>query len=130
MCKLSKEQLYEQVYQPIKDLKEAFYNSKTPEEWEQLKDHLVELLAKAEDVMDKDFYPKYKEGVVASIKKMYDSKVKYWEKQKQGKPQFTPKKSYLLQDELAEALTEYIKLQTKLMQIQYKNVFEKNCVSE
>lgn len=123
MCKLSREQLTEQVYQPIKDLKEAFYNSKTPEEWEQLKDHLVELLAKAEDVMDKDFYPKYKEGVVASIKKMYDSKVKYWEKQKQGKPQFTPKKTYLLQDDLAAALTKYIELQTKLLTIQYENIF-------
>ena len=61
--------------------------------------------------MTPDFYPKYKQGVVDSIAKMWSFKESYFNKQ-QNKKQYQPKVTYLLQDELAQALTEFIKLKT------------------
>lgn len=125
MCKISKDDLQVKIYTPIQQLKDAFYQAKSEQEWNDLKEQLVEILAYAEDVMDAEFYAKYKEGVVNSIKKMYEFKVKYWKKNSEKKA-YTPKKTYLLQDDLAAALTKYIELQTKLLEYQYKNIFEKS----
>lgn len=123
---MTKEDLNKEVYEPIKELKQRFYDSKTQDDWNACKEELVELLAKAESVMDKDFYPKYKEGILASIKKMYDYKQKYFAKQGNGeKKTYQPKVTYLIQDDLAAALTKYIELQTKLLEVQYENIFKK-----
>ena len=66
--------------------------------------------------MDEKFYETYRSGVVKSIEKIYGYKKKQWEK----KQQFTPKKAFLLQDDLAAALTDYIKIKTKLMELEYE----------
>ena len=121
---MTKQDLQEQVYQPMKELKDRFYAAETPEIWEECKEELIELLTKAETVMDKDWYEKWKQSQFDSITKMHTYKVKYWEKGKEKKV-YQPKTTFLLQDELASALTKYIELQTKLLELQYENIFKK-----
>lgn len=124
MC--NKEQLEECVYSKVREIKQKFYDSKDEQQWQSIKEELVEVLGVAETMMDSTFYAKYKEGVIASVKKMYDAKQTWFSKQKNGtaeKKAYTPKKTYLLQDELATALTKYIELHCKLLTIQYNNVF-------
>ena len=101
MCKISKDDLQVKIYTPIQQLKDAFYAAKTQEEWDDLKEQLVEILAYAEDVMDAEFYNKYKDGVINSIKKMYDFKVKYWKKAE--KKAYAPKSSYIFREEEGKA---------------------------
>lgn len=125
MC--NKEQLEECVYSKVREIKQKFYDCKSLDDWQSIKEELVGVLGVAETMMDSTFYAKYKEGVIASVKKMYDAKQTWFSKQKNGtggeKKTYQPKVTYLLQDELATALTKYIELQTKLLTIQYNNVF-------
>lgn len=115
---VEKQVLQEKVYEPIKNLKNKFYQTKTQEEWDNCKVELKELLELAKPMMDSEFYEKYKKGVVDSIAKTYTYKEKYFKKSK-----FTPqpKVTYLLQDELAQALTEYVKVLTKIKQKELDN---------
>ena len=105
MCKLSKEQLYEQVYTPMKELKDRFYAAETPEIWEECKGELIELLTKAETVMDKDWYEKWKQSQFDSITKMHTYKVKYWERGKEKKT-YPVKSSYIFREEEGKAFIE------------------------
>lgn len=113
---MDRETLQEVVYKPMKDLKQKFYECDCPECWDELKVELKSLFDKAKEMMSADFYKKYRDGIVASIEKIYTYKKKKWDK----KQQFTPKKTYLLQDDLAAALTDYIKLKTKMMELEYE----------
>lgn len=99
------------IYDRVKNLKDRFYQTKTQDEWDECKKELVTVLDEAKELMTPDFYPKYKEGVVATISKMWSFKEKYFQQQGQKK-QYQPKVTYLLQDDLAAALTKYIQLKT------------------
>ena len=101
------EEINAKVYQPIKELKQKMYECKTQDSWDEYKGQLLELFKVAESMMDKNFYDKYRQGIVDSIAKIYSYKEKQF-----NKKQFQPKVTYLLQDDLAKALTEYIKLKT------------------
>ena len=107
-----------EVYEPMKELKNKFYQTKTQEEWDACKEELKAIYDKASKLMDKTFYEQYRDGVNASILKMYEFKKKYFEQG--GKKQYQPKVTYLLQDELAQALTEYIKLKTAVLASEYE----------
>lgn len=99
------------VYDRVKNLKDRFYASKDQSEWDECKKELIPLLDEAKALMTPDFYPKYKQGVVDSVAKMWTYKEPYFNKQ-QTKKQFQPKVTYLLQDDLADALTKFIQLKT------------------
>ena len=103
-----KDEINAKVYQPIKELKQKMYECKTQDSWDEYKGQLLELFKVAESMMDKSFYDKYRQGIVDSIAKIYNYKQKQFNKAKV----FTPKVTYLLQDDLSAALTEYIKLKT------------------
>lgn len=107
------------IYDRVKNLKDRFYQTKTQDEWDECKKELVTVLDEAKELMTPDFYPKYKEGVVATISKMWSFKEKYFQQQGQKK-QYQPKVTYLLQPELAEALTAYIKLKTAVLASDYE----------
>lgn len=106
----------QKIYDDVKTIKNGFYNAKNESEWQTLKSQLTTTLEEAKKVLTPDFYKQYREGVIASISKIYTYKQKQWE----NKKQFTPKKTYLLQDELAEALTAYIKLKTQILAYEYE----------
>lgn len=107
-----KETLQKEIYTPAKELKDKFYNARTIEEWNTCKEELKTLLAKIDEpLMTTDFATSYKKNLVDSIAKMWKYKEPYFNKQ-QNKKQFQPKVTYLLQPELAQALTEYFKLKT------------------
>ena len=118
------------VYDRVKNLKQRFYETKTQEEWDECKKELVTVLDEAKGLMTSDFFPKYKQGVVDSVAKMWTFKEKYFQQQGQKK-QYQPKVTYLLQPELAEALTKYIQLKTAVLASEYEgrlNVLkEKEC---
>ena len=103
-----KETMQTEVYDKIKDIKNRFYNSKTQDEWNQIKEEYKIVMAKAKELMTPEFYEKYNKGVQDAIAKIYGSKEKQFNKAKV----FTPKVTYLLQDDLAAALTKYIQLKT------------------
>ena len=103
-----KETMQTEVYDKIKDIKNRFYNAKTQEEWNQIKEEYKVVMAKAKELMTPEFYEKYNKGVQDSIAKIYSYKEKQFNKAKV----FTPKVTYLLQDDLAAALTKYIQLKT------------------
>ena len=103
-----KDEINAKVYQPIKELKQKMYECKTQDSWDEYKGQLLELFKVAESMMDKSFYDKYRQGIVDSIAKIYNYKQKQFNKAKV----FTPKVTYLLQDDLAQALTKFIQLKT------------------
>lgn len=103
-----KDEINAKVYQPIKELKQKMYECKTQDNWDEYKGQLLELFKVAESMMDKSFYEKYRQGIVDSIAKIYSYKQKQFNKAKV----FTPKVTYLLQDDLAAALTKFIQLKT------------------
>lgn len=106
----------QEVYAKIKEIKDRFYNSKSQSEWDETKKELVEELSIAEKLMSPDFYPKYKQGVVDSVSKMYSYKQKWFEQQEQGqKKQWPVKQSYILRENeglaftrLCNALADYL----------------------
>lgn len=104
----NQDEINAKVYQPIKELKQKMYECKTQDNWDEYKGQLLELFKVAESMMDKSFYDKYRQGIVDSIAKIYSYKQKQFNKAKV----FTPKVTYLLQDDLAAALTKYIQLKT------------------
>lgn len=108
----NKETLQKEIYTPAKELKDKFYNTKTIEEWNACKEELKTLLAKIDEpLMTTDFATSYKKNLVDAIAKMWTYKEPYFNKQ-QTKKQFQPKVTYLLQDDLADALTKFIQLKT------------------
>ena len=123
-----KETLEKEIYEPVKALKDKFYNAKTMEEWNTCKEELKPLLAKIDEpLMTTDFATKYKKNLVDSIAKMWQYKEPYFKKQ-ENKKQFQPKVTYLLQPELAEALVNYLKLKTIQLSMEMetqKQIFDK-----
>lgn len=107
------------VYDRVKNLKQRFYETKTQEEWDECKKELVTVLDEAKELMTPDFFPKYKQGVVDSVAKMWTFKEKYFQQQGQKKT-YQPKVTYLLQPELAQALTAYIQLKTAVLASEYE----------
>lgn len=110
----NKETLEKEIYTPVKQLKDKFYNAKTMDEWNACKEELKPLLAKIDEpLMTTDFATKYKKNLVDAIAKMWQYKEPYFKKQ-ENKKQFIaqPKVSYIFQDDLAKALTNYLKLKT------------------
>ena len=107
-----KETLEKEIYTPCKELKDKFYNAKNIDEWNACKEELKPLLAKMDEpLMTTDFAAKYKKNLVDAIAKIWKYKEPYFNKQA-NKKQYQQKVTYLLQPELAEALTEFIKLKT------------------
>ncbi len=110
----NKDELNAKVYQPIKEVKQLMYECKTKEEWDRHKGQLVELLMVAKSMMDKDFYPKYKQGIVDSISKIYGFKEKQFNKKTF---QSAPKQSFIFREEegkafiqLCETLSQFLRL--------------------
>lgn len=103
-----KETMQTEVYDKVKDIKNRFYNAKTQDEWNQIKEDYKVVMSKAKELMTPEFYEKYNKGVQDAIAKIYGYKEKQFNKAKV----FTPKVTYLLQDDLATALTKYIHLKT------------------
>lgn len=106
------------IYDRVKNLKDRFYQTKNQEDWDECKKELVTVLDEAKELMTPDFYPKYKEGVVATISKMWSFKEKYFQQQGQKK-QYQPKVTYLLQDETSQKLTEFLDVLTKVLKKKY-----------
>ena len=121
-----KETLQKEIYTPAKELKDKFYNAKTIEDWNACKEELKTLLTKIDEpLMTTDFAISYKKNLVDSIAKMWKYKEPYFNKQ-QNKKQFQPKVTYLLQPELAQALTEYFKIKTiQLVKEMGNDIFDK-----
>lgn len=123
----NKETMQTEVYDKVKDVKNRFYNSKTQDEWNQIKEDYKVVMAKAKELMTPEFYEKYNKGVQDSIAKIYSYKEKQFNKAKV----FSPKVTYLLQDDLAEALTKYIQLKTAVLASEYEGrlniIKEKEC---
>lgn len=114
--------LNEKVYEPMRQLKQKFYDSKTQDEWDGLKEELKSLLNTAKESMDTEFYEKYSKGVIDSIAKMRAFKERQFNKTK-----FTPqpKQSYIFRPEegesfikLANALAEFFTNKIKSYEIQ------------
>lgn len=107
------EEINTKVYQPIKELKQKMYECKTQDSWDEYKGQLLELFKVAESMMDKNFYEKYRQGIVDSIAKIYTYKEKQFNK-KQFVPQ--PKQSYIFREgaeseafvRLCNALADYL----------------------
>ncbi len=115
-----KETLQKEIYQPTQELKNKFYQAKTQAEWDACKEELKVLLEKIDEpMMTTDFALKYKKSLVDSIAKMWAYKQPYFEKQQSTKT-YQPKITYLFQDDLAQALTRYIQIQTKMLELDYE----------
>jgi hypothetical protein len=111
--------LHKNIYEPINELKQRFYECPTNDEWQKLKGELKDLLAIAKDNMDAKFYQKYADGVIKSITKIYGYKQKQFNKA--DKKPFTPKVTYLVQPELADALIKFLNVRTQVLQNQLNN---------
>lgn len=109
---MSNAQINEQVYAPIRDLKQKFYECQSNDEWQELKKQLKTLLALAKENMDENFYDQYSQGVINTITKIYGYKQKHFNKAE--KKQFTPKSSYILRPEEGEALIKLANALTEM----------------
>lgn len=100
-------------------MKDAGWKTKTLQEYNEWKEKVKEWYANQE-LTDWD-----KEQIKKQLEKINDNKQAYFEKQ-QNKKQYQPKVSYLLQPELAQALTEYIKMKT--LQLRMQMEYQKNAL--
>lgn len=91
----NKETMQTEVYDKVKDIKNRFYNAKTQEEWNTIKEDYKVVMAKARELMTPEFYEKYNKGVQDAIAKIYSYKEKQFNK-KQFVPQ--PKQSYIFRE--------------------------------
>lgn len=94
-------------------LKDVGWKTKTQDEYTQWQAEIKEWYHKQE-LTDWD-----KEQIKKQLEKINENKQAYFNKQ-QGKKQYQPKVTFLLQDDLAHALTKYIELQTKLLELDYE----------
>lgn len=85
------------IYDRVKNLKDRFYQTKNQQEWDECKKELIPLLDEAKGLMTSDFFPKYKQGVVDAIAKMWTFKEKYFQQQGQKKV-FPAKQSYIFRE--------------------------------
>lgn len=116
--------MQEQVYDPMKTLKERFYGAKTQSEWDSAKEELKTLLSTASGLMDEKFFEKYKKGVVDSISKMYQYKEKQFNRkqfQSQPKLMFSKETDDVIRA-LADTMRQYY---ANLIDIQYMQYWEK-----
>lgn len=112
----NKETMQTEVYDKVKDVKNRFYNSKTQDEWNQIKEDYKVVMAKAKELMTPEFYEKYNKGVQDSIAKIYSYKERQFNK-KQFVPQ--PKQSYIFREDEGQAFIKLCEtfsqfLQTKM----------------
>ena len=107
-----KETMQTEVYDKVKDVKNRFYNSKTQDEWNKIKEDYKVVMAKAKELMTPEFYENYNKGVQDAIAKIYSYKEKQF-----NKKQFVaqPKQSYIFREDegqafigLCNALTNYL----------------------
>lgn len=101
-------------------MKDAGWKTKTQDEYTKWQTEIKEWYHKQE------LNEWEKEQIKKQLEKINENKQAYFNKQ-QNKKQYQPKVTYLLQDELAQALTEYIKLKTKQLQyeLETKKTMEK-----
>lgn len=99
-----KETMQNEVYNKVKDLKNRFYNAKTQDEWNQIKEDFKVVMAKAKELMTPDFYEKYNKGTLDAITKIYTYKEKQFNK---AKFVAQPKQSYIFREDEGQA---FIKL--------------------
>lgn len=110
-------QINEQVYAPIRDLKQKFYECQSNDEWQELKKQLKALLATAKEAMDAKFYDQYSQGVINSITKIYGYKQKQFNKAE--KKQFTPKSSYIFREAEGQKIIEFLDTLNKVLKKKY-----------
>lgn len=109
------------VYDRVKNLKQRFYETKTQEEWDECKKELVTVLDEAKGLMTPDFFPKYKQGVVDAVAKMWTFKEKFFQQQGQKK-QYPVKSSFIFREDegqafsrLCNALADFLEKKTKML---------------
>lgn len=108
-----------QIFEPIKQLKQKFYECQTQEEWQKLKEELKPLLKLAKENMDAKFYEQYSQGVINSITKIYGYKQSFFNKQekKQYVPQ--PKQSYIFREAEGQKIIEFLDTLNKVLKKKY-----------
>jgi len=95
-----KETMKNEVYTPMQQVKDRFYNAKTQEEWNEIKEDYKAIVAKAKELMDCSFFDKWNEGNQQTITKIYSYKEKLF-----NKKTFVaqPKQSYIFRENEGEA---------------------------
>lgn len=106
------------IYDRVKNLKDRFYQTKSQDEWDECKKELIPLLDEAKGLMTSDFYPKYKQGVVDSITKMWAFKEKYFQQQGQKKV-FPAKQSYIFREDEGQKIIEFLDTLNKVLKKKY-----------
>ena len=115
---MSNTQIDEQVYAPIRDLKQKFYECQSNDEWQELKKQLKALLTTAKESMDEAFYEKYSQGVINTITKIYGYKQKQFNKaDKKFQPQ--PKQSYIFREAEGQKIIEFLDTLNKVLKKKY-----------
>lgn len=109
-------QINEQVYAPIRDLKQKFYECQSNDEWQELKKQLKVVLATAKESMDAKFYDQYSQGVINSITKIYGYKQKQFNK---AEKKFTPKQSYIFREAEGQKIIEFLDTLNKVLKKKY-----------
>lgn len=91
-------------WKEFNEMKNEGWKTKTQEEYTNWQGKIKEWYKNQTELTDWD-----KDQIKVQLQKINENKEEYFKK----KPKvFTPKVTYLLQDDLAKALTEYIKLKT------------------
>lgn len=103
-------------WKEFNELKNEGWKTKTQEDYTNWQNRIKEWYKNQTELTDWD-----KDQIKKQLEKINENKQAYF-----NKPQFKgqPKKTFLLQDDLAAALTKYIELQTKLLEYQLKNIFQ------
>lgn len=113
----NQEEINAKVYQPIKELKQKMYECKTQDSWDEYKGQLLELFKVAESMMDKNFYDKYRQGIVDSITKIYSYKESFFKKQE--KKQYQPKVNYIFREAEGLKIIEFLDTLNKVLKKKY-----------
>lgn len=100
-------------WKEFNELKDLGWKTKTQEEYAKWQADVKEWYRKQE-LTDWD-----KEQIKKQLEKINENKQAYFNKQ-QNKKQFTQKVTFLLQDDLAAALTKYIQLKTAVLASEYE----------
>lgn len=93
-------------WKEFNEMKDAGWKTKTQDEYTNWQSNMKEWYKNQTDLTEWD-----KEQIKLQLQKINDNKQAYFQKQ-QNKKQYQQKVVYLLQPELAEALTAFLKLKT------------------
>lgn len=107
-------------WKEFNEMKDAGWKTKTQDEYTNWQSNMKKWYKNQTDLTEWD-----KEQIKLQLQKINDNKQAYFNKQ-QNKKQYQPKVTYLLQPELAQALTEYIKMKTLHLQMQME--YQKNAL--